>query len=133
MEKLEKQASNEGFLDVMLGGNCYTQAVQSLKQSCTNLDADGSMWLAFQLANCLFSKTRRRTYPCAQDARSISSCIMRMQSEDYIVFSQFLTHVHSMCVFIANTDFQTRAETMLNTLFAAGADASEKACRDLAC
>lgn len=129
LDKLEQQASNEGFLDVMLGGNCYTRAVQSLKQGCADMDTDTSMWLAFQLANCLFAKTRRRTYPCREDGRGISECTMGMTGEDYIVFSQFLQHVHSMCVFVANSDFQSRAEKMLNMLFSAGADASEKARR----
>jgi hypothetical protein len=43
-----------------------------------------------------------------------------MSAEDYLVFSQFLQNVQSMCLFIASTDFHRRSEHMLNTLVKVG-------------
>lgn len=120
------KAQEEGFLDVLLGSNCYTSAVRSVEQGCNAMDSDSSMWLAFNMANCLFAKTGRHTYPCKSSPREISSCTAKMDSHDYVVFAQFLQHVHTMCVFVANSDFQHRAEGMLNSLFATGSVASEQ-------
>lgn len=111
----------------MLGTNCYTSAVRSLEVGCQAMDADASMWLAFHLANCLWAKTGRRTYSgdeCTQPGHTAASCISQMTGEDYIVFIHFLQNVHTMCMFIANADFQVRSEAMLNKLFQAGAEAS---------
>lgn len=111
----------------MLGTNCYTSVVRNLEDGCQALDADASMWLAFHLANCLWTKTGRRTYSgdeCTLPGHDAASCISQMTGEDYIVFIQFLQNVHTMCMFIANADFQERAEAMLNNLFVAGTEAS---------
>ena len=59
LERLQAQAQDEGFLDVLLGSNCYTTSVREIVQDCNAMDADSSMWLAFSMANCLFAKTGR--------------------------------------------------------------------------
>lgn len=126
LERLQTKAQDEGFLDVLLGSNCYTTSVREIVQDCNAMDSDSSMWLAFSMANCLFAKTGRPTYPCKSSAREIASCTAQMSGEDYVVFSQFLQNVHTMCVFVANSDFQHRAEAMLNSLFATGFAAAEQ-------
>lgn len=129
LETLQNKADDEGFLDVLLGSNCYSSAVRSLQQDCNRMDSDSSMLLAFSMANCLFAKTGRPTYPCkSYSIQDIASCTARMNGEDYVVFSQFLQNVHTMCVFVANSDFQHRAEAMLNNLYATGSVASEQVC-----
>eukprot|EP00892_Ulva_mutabilis_P003230 jgi/Ulvmu1/12908/UM098_0096.1 len=127
VEALYQKSNDEGVVDIMFGTNCYTSAVRSLEQGCQAMDTDTSMWLAFHLANCLWAKTGRRTYsggPCTQQGQDAAPCISQMSNEDYIVFIQFLQNVHTMCMFVANADFQERAEAMLNTLFRAGSEAN---------
>jgi hypothetical protein len=124
---LQEKAQDEGFLDVLFGSHCYSSAVRSLEQDCNRMDSDSSMWLAFNMANCLFAKSGRRAYPCkSTSSQDIASCTSQMSGDDYIVFTQFLQNVHTMCVFVANSDFHHRAESMLNSLYATGFVVSEQ-------
>jgi hypothetical protein len=86
---LQQQSGQEGFLDVMLGTNCYTRAVRGLKRDCAALatDTDGSLWLAFHLMNCHFSHTGRRPYTCGH--ASVAACVDRLTRDDYLIFTQF--------------------------------------------
>jgi hypothetical protein len=124
LQNLERKSDSEDFFDVVFGTNCYTSAVRSVKRGCSDLDSESSLSLAFHLTNCFFSKTGKRPYTCAHGP--IALCTTKLTREDYLVFSQFVQNVNSMCLFIANSDFNRRAEDMLNMLFKAGSAASEQ-------
>ena len=112
---------------MVFGTDCYSRAVRGLRRDCSALDSDESLSLAFQLTNCLFAKTGRRTYACAAAAeRDVQECTRAMTPEDYAVFTQFVLNINAMCLFIANADFNRRAEATLNSLFKAGDVAAGK-------
>lgn len=107
LERLETKAQDEGFVDVLLGSNCYTSAVRSVKQDCNAMDSDSSMWLAFSMANCLFAKTGRHTYPCKSSAlHEVASCIGQMNGDDYVRPSHLCEH--SCAVGIAESSVRCR-------------------------
>jgi hypothetical protein len=126
LAKLESNADNESFFDIVFGTNCYSKAVRELKQDCSNMSTDASLWLAFHLTNCFLGKNGRSTYPCASRVTAISQCTSGMDRDDFLVFSQFVQNINGMCLFIANADFNRRAEIMLNALFQAGSTATAK-------
>ena len=124
LQRLQDKADKEGFLDTVFGTQCYSQAVNTITASCHSLESDEALALAFKLTNCFFSKTGRHPYICADSA--IQQCTSTMTAADYVVFTGFFQNVQSMCLFVANTDFNRRAETMLNALYHAGGAAAEQ-------
>ena len=108
----------------MFGTNCYTSAVRALRRGCADLGTEEQLWLAFHMTNCFFTKTGKHGYTCGH--MEFSKCAERMTSADYTVFSQFFQNVNSMCLFIANADFNARAEATLNSLVNAGTHAAAK-------
>jgi hypothetical protein len=126
LARLENKADNESFFDVVFGTNCYSKAVRELKQDCSDMTTDSSLWLSFHLTNCFLGKNGRSTYPCAGHVTAIAKCTSAMSGDDFLIFSQFVQNINGMCLFIANADFNRRAEHMLNTLFQTGSTATAK-------
>jgi hypothetical protein len=91
LDALEAGAEAEGFLDRVLGTNCFSQAVGELASDCRRLEQEGKSRLALRLMNCQLAVQQGATFPCPR-RQSIKECTEVLPDRAYALFVEFLTH-----------------------------------------
>lgn len=92
LKHLQQEADSEGFLDRILGTDCFSKSVSQLNGQCKNLQQDQKYRLAFSLLNCHQQHTGGRMYICSADM-TISNCASHMSDRDHSSFMEFLTNI----------------------------------------
>ena len=92
LSNLQQHAKHEGFLDSILGTNCYSNAVEKLGRRCSSLDQDLKYRLALDLLNCHQHHLGGHVYVCKQDT-SLQQCLAGMSDRDHGAYMEFLTNV----------------------------------------
>jgi hypothetical protein len=99
-EHATSQADSEGWLDHLLGLDCYTQAVLQLSVECNAMDIDQRCWLAIHFTMC-FQKASglKQQLGCSCSKRQstkacVQACTAKMDERAYSTYSQFFTNVH---------------------------------------
>jgi hypothetical protein len=125
VQTLQKEASNESFLDRILGTDCYSKAIDRLSD-CQSLDQEQKSRLAFKLTGCQLAihgedtKTARGgettdTLTCPPSS-TLKTCLNYLSDRGYAVYVEFLTHIDSMCIFLQNQEFDKYTKNTLNNL-----------------
>jgi len=96
-------------------GICWINAVENLPVGCKHLNDDTQARLGLAFANCFLEKIGSVTYPCPAES-SIQSCVSSMDDRAYQAFTQFFTHTQSVCFFLANQVWQSKAEDTIHRL-----------------
>jgi len=124
IENLKENAAKEGFFNKMFGTDCWSQALGVVERQCKRLSSEQQARLAVALFNCHMRQAGRFTVKCPAES-SIKDCTGHMDDKDFIIYSNFVQHVESMCLFIQAQDFNAHTEALINTLHGATADAAE--------
>jgi N-acetylmuramic acid 6-phosphate (MurNAc-6-P) etherase len=90
MESLRQGAAEEGFLDRMLGTNCFSQAVGQLTADCRRMEQETKTRLALSLMNCQLQVQQGQTYPCHR-RQTIKECTEGLTDRAHALFVEFLT------------------------------------------
>ncbi|KAI3433451.1 hypothetical protein D9Q98_003264 [Chlorella vulgaris] len=115
LESLRQGAAEEGFLDRMLGTNCFSQSVGQLTADCRRMEQETKTRLALSLMNCQLQVQQGQTYPCHR-RQTIKECTEGLTDRAHALFVEFLTHADSMCLHIQNQNFEKYTENMLDRL-----------------
>ncbi|KAL4859390.1 Protein strawberry notch 1 [Chlorella vulgaris] len=115
LDSLRQGAAEEGFLDRMLGTNCFSQAVGQLTADCRRMEQETKTRLALSLMNCQLQVQQGQTFPCHR-RQTIKECTEGLTDRAHALFVEFLTHADSMCLHIQNQNFEKYTENMLDRL-----------------
>lgn len=96
LEALEEGVEREGFLDRLLGTNCFSQAVAELTADCRRMEQEAKTRLALRLTNCQLAVQGSATFPCGR-RQSIRDCTEAMSERAHVLYVEFLTHADT-CV-----------------------------------
>lgn len=102
LDALSAQAEGEGFLDRILGTNCFSTAVAELTSDCRRLEPEAKTRLALRLANCQLAVQGGATYPCGR-RQSIRECTEALSERAHALFVEFLTHADT-CALLDGRD-----------------------------
>eukprot|EP00798_Chlamydomonas_sp_ICE-L_P004454 gene4454-14606_t len=112
---IEKRSGDEGFMEWLFGGDCYSQALAEFDGDCRSLSDDGRTRLSVKMSNCFLKASEAETYRCTS-RMSIKECTSEMDDRAFALYSQFFTNIHSICLFVQNQDFMKSAETLVNSM-----------------
>eukprot|EP00192_Tetraselmis_astigmatica_P007671 CAMPEP_0117676580 /NCGR_PEP_ID=MMETSP0804-20121206/16251_1 /TAXON_ID=1074897 /ORGANISM="Tetraselmis astigmatica, Strain CCMP880" /LENGTH=781 /DNA_ID=CAMNT_0005485733 /DNA_START=299 /DNA_END=2644 /DNA_ORIENTATION=- len=117
-ETVKEGAAEESFFNRMFGTDCWSRALHVVEHSCRGLSSEQQARLAVSLFNCHMRQSGMPTVTCTANM-SIRDCTRGMGEAGFIVYSNFVQHVDSMCLFILNQEFDRHTEHLINTLHSA--------------
>ena len=116
LQKLKETAKRETFLEKLLRIDCHARAVRELETECDELDQESKSRLAFQLTVCQQAiHGNIPASPCLPH-KQLRSCLDSLNDRDYQLYTDFLTHTDSICLFLQNQEFEKHTKQMLNRL-----------------
>jgi hypothetical protein len=102
----------------------YAQATTGA--GCRDMDEEGKRVLAVLLTNCHLEASGRPFTPCAPGAGdSLRDCTSAMSAEQFGAFSEFTTHVDSLCYYVESRAWRAAAESIIARLLFHANDTAE--------
>eukprot|EP00887_Chlorella_sp_A99_P005575 scaffold1.g5575.t1 len=100
LESIAAEADKEGFLDRVLGTNCFSAAVKELNADCRRMQQEQKSRLALRLVNCHQGAHGGDTFPCGR-RQPLKACIEGLPDRLWHMYVEF---------------FEKYTENMLNRL-----------------
>ncbi|KAG1654090.1 hypothetical protein FOA52_007451 [Chlamydomonas sp. UWO 241] len=123
---LVEASRKEGILATVMGADCYSQALRSLRADCRGLNDDQRAMLSLRMLNCFLADTAPdKMVPCGR-RESVRACTARLDSETFAAYTVFFTNLHALCVFVQNQDFERQAEALVVRMHAAALSAERE-------
>ncbi|XP_063241159.1 uncharacterized protein LOC134541574 [Bacillus rossius redtenbacheri] len=100
-------------------GTCWTNSMRSFQTRCDKLNMESQKYLALRFADCFLVMSGEEAYGCdklIEEERNV--CIKNMSTRDYNTFTDFFTHVDSLCRFLEIQIWQEDTETNFRSLLA---------------
>ncbi|KAJ8674517.1 hypothetical protein QAD02_005779 [Eretmocerus hayati] len=102
-------------------GECWHNALKSVKNSCEKLNDDEHSVLALHLANCFLDDSGHNIYDCHNigDTNERKRCINNMSDRAFSVYNEFYIHASHMCYFLNHELWQTQTHDTIKHLYEA--------------
>lgn len=108
-----------------LYGACWLNAMDALHVGCKHLDEDVHARLGLLFANCFLEKIGDKTFPCPP-TQPVVACTAHMDERGFQAYTQFFIHTQSICFFLANQVWQSRAEHTIGRMTSASHQVAER-------
>ncbi|KAJ6655348.1 hypothetical protein lerEdw1_005540 [Lerista edwardsae] len=99
-------------------GSCWLGALGQLNVGCRELDEEQQSRIALAFAHCHLQRSGKRFPPC-EPGSTIRDCTQHMDPVAFGVYTEFFTHVQSICYFLHNEAWQQRAQRTVHRLTSA--------------
>ncbi|XP_025025318.1 uncharacterized protein LOC103048400 isoform X1 [Python bivittatus] len=96
-------------------GPCWMGALGQLDGGCRELNEEQQSRIALAFAHCHLQRSGRRFPPC-EVGSSIRDCTQHMDPVAFGVYTEFFTHVHTICYFLHNEAWQQQAQDTVHRL-----------------
>lgn len=94
-------------------GECWKKALASLHLGCKELTEDVQQQLALRFTNCFLEKAGQETYPFEEDD-DLQQKLSGMSSNGFTAYTNFYTHVQSMCYFLEAQAWHEQTENTMS-------------------
>lgn len=94
---------------------CFHRVIASLDSDCPDLSVDAKRRLALALARCHIAASGRPLAPCHPNA-TVKQCTSVMSSEAFVVYTEFTTHVDSICFFLRSDLWRATTAAVVDSL-----------------
>ena len=111
--------------DAPLYGVCWLNAMDALHMGCKQLDEETHARLGLLFANCFLDKMGGTIFPCPPN-QPIQTCTADMDDRGFQAYTQFFVHTQSICFFLANQVWQSRAEQTITRMTSASHQVAER-------
>ena len=87
------------FVDVQTESPCWTTTLSSVTAECSTLTHAQKERLSLEIAMCHLQTSKRSLPPCSVDDQqhNVSACTSVMTAEQFMIFTEFLTHLEASC------------------------------------
>lgn len=93
LTELQQLASEETFVNKLLGTDCFTKSLSVVNKDCSKLDSEKKSRLAMALAICHLDQLGLPTFSC-KSSMSLKQCADSMHNDrQYTTYMEFLSNI----------------------------------------
>uniref|UniRef100_A0A3B3QP78 Uncharacterized LOC111856156 n=1 Tax=Paramormyrops kingsleyae TaxID=1676925 RepID=A0A3B3QP78_9TELE len=115
----------QGFAAQPVYGACWSRALERIRARCRQFTEETQSRVALAFTHCHLRRSNR-PFPECMDDSNVKECTQDMDPVAFITYTEFFTHVHSICHFLESEHWQHRAEGTIHRLTESSAGVAEQ-------
>ncbi|XP_048874341.1 uncharacterized protein LOC125745478 isoform X2 [Brienomyrus brachyistius] len=115
----------QGFAAQPVYGECWSRALERIHASCRQFTEETQSRVALAFTHCHLRRSNR-PFPECMDDSNVKECTQDMDAVAFNTYTEFFTHVHSICHYLESERWQHRAEGTIHRLTESSAGVAEQ-------